>query len=71
MKRIKWYNIIYLVFNVYAVWLLFATMDHIGELERTEIIKCRLGIITLICFIAMICGSFLLRKMYSMKKEMR
>lgn len=71
MKRIKWYNIFYLMFNVYAYILTFKTLEHISTLNRSEIGKCRLSWITLICFIVIVIASFTLKKAYSMKKEMR
>lgn len=63
-RKIKWYNIIYLVFNVYAIWLTIVTLKHIDTLDRTDLAKFRLTVIALTMYAVMYFGSMLMRKLY-------
>lgn len=66
-RKIKWYNIIYLVFNIYAVWLTIITIKHIEVLDKSELAKFRLEGIAIVMYAIMYFGSMLMRKLYEEK----
>lgn len=67
MKRIKWYKIIYLVFNIYAIGLTIHTLNHINTLKGYN--NQRLIFLTILMYGAMLGGSTLAKKLYLIRKE--